>query len=244
MSRYKLTIQYDGTNYFGWQMQSQKRTIQSEIEKALTPLNINNRVSVTGAGRTDTGVHAFGQVAHFDLDTNLKTTQLLSALNARLPDDIRIIDIAETGDEFHARFSARKRYYRYQCYLDDNMLFKNQSWYVSEIDKTILDIFAKKIKGTHDFLSFSKLNKQMKNTDCDIYESKWFTYESMLIFNVCGNRFLHHMVRYLVGTMVAGAQGKLSLEYFEDLLISPQTNVKIFKAPPEGLILDKIDYDK
>jgi len=244
MSRYKLTIQYDGTNYFGWQMQLQKRTIQGEIEKALTPLNINNRVSVTGAGRTDTGVHAFGQVAHFDLDTNLKTTQLLSALNARLPDDIRIIDIAETGDEFHARFSARKRYYRYQCYLDDNMLFKNQSWYVSEIDKTILDIFAKKIKGTHDFLSFSKLNKQLKNTDCDIYESKWFTYESMLIFNVCGNRFLHHMVRYLVGTMVAGAQGKLSLEYFEDLLISPQTNVKIFKAPPEGLILDKIDYVK
>ena len=108
MSRYKITIQYDGTNYFGWQMQSQKRTIQSEIEKALAPLNTNNRVIITGAGRTDTGVHAFGQVAHFDLDTNLKTTQLLSALNARLPDDIRIIDVAETGDEFHARFSARK----------------------------------------------------------------------------------------------------------------------------------------
>lgn len=244
MSRYKITIQYDGTNYFGWQMQSQKRTIQSEIEKALAPLNTNNRVIITGAGRTDTGVHAFGQVAHFDLDTNLKTTQLLSALNARLPEDIRIIDAAETGDEFHARFSARKRYYRYQCYLGDNLLFKNQSWFVGEIDKAILDIFAKKINGTHDFLSFSKLNKQLKNNVCDIYESKWFTSENMLIFSVCGNRFLHHMVRYLVGTMVSGAQGKLSLEYFEDLLINPQKNVKIFKAPPEGLILEKIYYDK
>ena len=244
MSRYKITIQYDGTNYFGWQIQSHTRTIQSEIEAALAPLNTNKRVGITGAGRTDTGVHAFGQVAHFDLDTNLKTNQLLNALNARLPDDIRIIDVKETGDEFHARFSARKRYYRYQCYLGNNILFKNQTWFIDNIDKSLLDIYAKKIRGTHDFQSFSKLNKQLKNTVCDIYESKWFTYENMLIFNVCGNRFLHHMVRYLVGTMVAGVQGKLSLEYFEDLLINPQKNVKIFKAPPEGLILDKIDYDK
>jgi len=244
MSRYKITIQYDGTNCFGWQMQSHRRTIQSEIETALAPLNANNRVNITGAGRTDTGVHAFGQVAHFDLGTNLKTTQLLSALNARLPDDIRIIDVAKTSNEFHARFSAKRRYYRYQCYLDDNILFKNQSWFVGEIDKAILDIFAKKIKGTHDFLSFSKLNKQLKNTVCNIYESKWFKSENMLIFNVCGNRFLHHMVRYLVGTMVAGAQGKISLEKFNELLEKPQKNVKIFKAPPEGLILIRINYDK
>ena len=120
-----------------------KRTIQSEIEKALAPLNTNNRVSIIGAGRTDTGVHAFGQVAHFDLDTNLKTTQLLNALNARLPNDIRIINAVEIRDEFHARFSAKKRYYRYQCYLGDNLLFKNQSWLVDKIDKAILDICKK-----------------------------------------------------------------------------------------------------
>lgn len=244
MLRYKITIQYDGTHYFGWQMQSHKRTIQKEIEAALAPLNNNKRVKVTGAGRTDTGVHAFGQVAHFDLDTNLRITQLLKALNARLPHDIRIIDVAQTSDEFHARFSAKRRHYRYQCYLGDNLLFKNQSWSIGEIDKSILDIFAKKIEGTHDFLSFSKLNKQLENTECSIYESKWFKSENMLIFNVCGNRFLHHMVRYLVGTMVAGAQDKISLDYFENLLINPQKNVKIFKAPPEGLILIGIDYDK
>lgn len=244
MLRYKITIQYDGTHYFGWQMQSHKRTIQKEIEAALAPLNNNKRVKVTGAGRTDTGVHAFGQVAHFDLDTNLRITQLLKALNARLPHDIRIIDVAQTSDEFHARFSAKRRHYRYQCYLGDNLLFKNQSWSIGEIDKSILDIFAKKIEGTHDFLSFSKLNKQLENTECSIYESKWFKSENMLIFNVCGNRFLHHMVRYLVGTMVAGVQDKISLDYFENLLINPQKSVKIFKAPPEGLILIGIDYDK
>ncbi len=114
MSRYKITIQYDGTNYFGWQMQSHKRTIQSEIETALVPLNDNKRVKVIGAGRTDAGVHAFGQVAHFDLDTKLKTVQLKKALNARLQDDIRINSVTEISDEFHARFSAKRRYYRYQ----------------------------------------------------------------------------------------------------------------------------------
>jgi tRNA pseudouridine38-40 synthase len=243
MSRYKITIQYDGTNYFGWQMQSQKRTIQSEIETVLMPLNDNKRVKIIGAGRTDTGVHAFGQVAHFDLDTNLKIVQLNNAINARLPDDIRIIDVAQVSDDFHARYSAKRRYYRYQCYLGDNLLFKNQSWFVGEIDKSILDVFAKKIEGAYDFLSFSKSNKQLKNTVCNIYESKWFKSGNMLIFNVCGNRFLHHMVRYMVGTMVAGAQGKISLDYFKDLLINPRKNVKIFKAPPEGLILFGIDYD-
>ena len=126
----------------------------------------------------------------------------------------------------------------------DNLLFKNQSWFIGKIDESVLDVFAKNIEGTYDFLSFSKSNKQLKNTVCNIYESKWFKSENMLIFNVCGNRFLHHMVRYLVGTMVAGAQGKISLDYFEDLLNSPQKNVKIFKALPEGLILVRIDYDK
>jgi tRNA pseudouridine38-40 synthase len=244
MSRYKMTIQYDGTNFFGWQMQSQKRTIQKELETALVVFNSDKRVIVTGAGRTDTGVHAFGQVAHFNLDTKLKSAEMLKALNARLPTDIRIIDLAQTNDEFHARFSAKRRHYRYQCLLGDNLLFKNQSWFTGEIEKFKLDIFASKIIGTHDFLSFSKFNKQLRNTLCSIYQSKWFKTENMLIFNVCGNRFLHHMVRYLVGTMVAGVQDKISIDYFEDLLNNPQIDVKIFKAPPEGLILSRIDYEE
>lgn len=244
MSRYKITIQYDGTNFYGWQTQLHKRTIQKEMETALAPLNNNKRVKVTGAGRTDTGVHAFGQVAHFDLDTKLKTTELLKALNARLPLDIRTMDLVQTNDEFHARFSAKKRYYQYQCYFGGNLLFRNQAWSIDEIDKSKLDIFANKINGTHDFLTFSKLNKQLENTLCNIYESEWYKSENMLIFNVCGNRFLHHMVRYLVGTMIAGAQAKISLDYFEDLLINPRKNGKIFKAPPEGLILIGIDYDE
>jgi len=243
MSRYKIKIQYDGANYFGWQMQSRQNTIQAEIERCIAPLNSNSRVKITAAGRTDTGVHALGQIAHFDLNTNLKTLQLLKAINARLPQDIRILEVAQMGDEFHARFSAVKRYYRYQCYLGDNLLFRNQAWFIGDIDKPKLDDFAEIIQGTHDFLSFSKLNKELDNTKCHIYQSEWIENDNMLIFNVCGNRFLHHMVRYLVGTMIAGMQGKISLKFFKDLLNKPQKNVKIFKAPPEGLILIGIDYD-
>lgn len=244
MSRYKIKIQYDGTNYFGWQMQSQQRTIQAEIEIAIAPLNNDERVIVVAAGRTDTGVHSLGQVAHFDLNTNLKPIQLLKAINARLPNDIRIIAVTPKGDEFHARFSAIKRYYRYQCYLGENLLYRNQSWFLNEIDKSTLNNLSQNIIGEHDFLSFSKLNKQLDNTKCHIYQSEWIEKDKMLIFNVCGNRFLHHMVRYLVGTMIAAAQEKISLDYFEDLLNNPQKNVKIFKAPPEGLILIGIDYDE
>ncbi|MEE8341223.1 MAG: tRNA pseudouridine(38-40) synthase TruA [Candidatus Neomarinimicrobiota bacterium] len=244
MSRFKITIQYDGTNYFGWQMQSQKRTIQKEIETSLAPLNADKRVVVTGAGRTDTGVHALGQIAHFNLNTKVKNRALQKAMNARLPSDIRIMDLVTINDEFHARHSAKRRYYRYQCLLGNNLLFKNQSWFAGEINKSKLDILAKKIIGTQDFQSFSKLNKQSDNTKCNIYESKWNKTDNMLIFNVCGNRFLHHMVRYLVGTMVAAAQDRLSINYFVELLNNPQKQVQIFKAPAEGLILIGIDYEE
>lgn len=243
MSRYKITLKYDGTNYFGWQIQSRKRTIQGELEKALMPLNNDERVPVIGAGRTDTGVHALGQVSHFDLDTSLYEKQLLKAINARLQKDIRVTEILKVDDNFHARYSARKRYYHYQCNLGDNLLFNNQAWMIDKPDVDELDRFAEKILGKHDFLSFSKLNKDLDNTFCDIYQSMWFENENMLTFKVCGNRFLHHMVRYLVGTMIAGAKGKISIDNFLELLNKPQTDGKIYKAPPQGLILYGINYE-
>jgi len=243
MSRYKIMIKYDGTNYFGWQIQLDKPTIQSEIEKAISPLNDDKRVAITGAGRTDTGVHAFGQVAHFNLESKLSEQQLLKAINARLPLDIRIPELIKIDDDFHARYSAKKRYYTYQCYYGENLLYNNQAWKIEKQNVVELNRFAEKILGKHDFLSFSKLNKQLDNTICEIFQSEWFESEKMLTFKVCGNRFLHHMVRYLVGTMIAGMEGKISIEHFVKLLDNPQNDVKIFKAPPQGLILIGIDYD-
>ena len=243
MSRYKITIQYEGTKFFGWQMQSAERTVKGEIEGAIAPLNNNDRVKIIGAGRTDTGVHALGQVAHFDLDTNLDISNLLNALNARLSEDVRILNIEKVNDDFHARFSAKKRYYQYQCYTGTNLLYRNQAWLIDEIKIKTLDSLAKLIIDEHDFLSFSKLNKELEHTRCIIYESGWKMTKEMLIFNVCGNRFLHHMVRYLVGTMIAVVQNRIPFENFKELLINPQTNVKIFKAPAQGLFLKGIDYE-
>jgi len=243
MARYKIKVKYDGTNYLGWQMQREKNTIQNVLEESILPLNNNNRVVVTGAGRTDTGVHALGQVAHFDLDTQLKTNQLLRAINARLPNDIRIIYLEIVNDDFHACFSAIRRYYHYQCYLGDNLLFRNQAWLISNIDKNLLNSFAELIIGENDFLSFSKIDKTKKNTICNIYQSIWIEKEKMLTFKVSGNRFLHHMVRYLVGTMMAGAQGKISFEKFNNMLKNSQKDAKVYKAPAQGLILVGIDYE-
>jgi len=243
MARYKIKIQYDGANYCGWQIQRGKNTIQNVLEDAILPLNGNNRVVVTGAGRTDTGVHALGQVAHFDLDTQLDTNQLRKAINARMPNDIRIMHLEIINDDFHARFSAIKRYYHYQCYLGDNLLFRNQAWLISDVDTELLNNFARLIVGENNFLSFSKIDKTKKNTICNIYQSLWLKKQKMLTFKVCGNRFLHHLVRYLVGTMIAGAQGKISLEKFRNMLKNPQKDAKVYKAPAQGLILYRIDYD-
>ena len=243
MSRYKITIKYDGTNYFGWQIQSNKHTIQGEIEKALLPLNSDGRVQIVGAGRTDTGVHAFGQVAHFDLITRLAIDQLHNAINARLPQDIQVADLVKTDNEFHARYSAIKRHYNYQCYYGSNFLYSNQAWLIGKLKVNELNIIAKKIIGKHDFRSFSKLSKDIDNTICEIFQSEWDENKNMLTFKICGNRFLHHMVRYLVGTMIAIAEGKLNIEEFLNLLNNPQDNVKLFKSPSQGLILMRIDYE-
>lgn len=243
MPRYKINIKYDGTKYFGWQIQSNKQTIQGEIEKALLPLNRDERVPVVGAGRTDTCVHALHQVAHFDLSTNLNNDQLLKALNARLQKDIIITKVKTVDDNFHARYSATKRYYHYQCYYGENILFGNQAWLVSQYKLGGLNQIAQNIIGKHDFRSFSKLNKKIDNTICEIYQSEWIKNENMLTFKICGNHFLHHMVRYLVGTMLAIIEGKFDMEEFLYVLNNPQDNVKIYKAPPQGLILMRIDYE-
>lgn len=243
MARYKIIIRYDGTSFFGWQSQTDKETIQDTLESALKPLNGNNRVVVTGAGRTDTGVHALGQVAHFDLSTNLDDNVLFNALNARLPNTIRVKDLKVVDDNFHARFSAKKRYYNYQCYFGENLLYENQSWLIEKIDLKKLNQFAQLLKGQHDFLSFSKLNKNLDNTICNIYQSEWIKNQELITFKICGNRFLHHMVRYLVGTMIAGINGKVSIHQFSKLLDHPQKDAKVFVAPPKGLFLMGIDYE-
>ena len=244
MSRFKLLITYDGTNYRGWQIQKDCRTVQGIIENAFSDLSgLNGRIQLNGSGRTDSGVHALGQVAHIDFKTDLNSQVLKNALNARLPQDCRIISIEKVDKSFHSRYSAKKRHYRYQCHEGGSIFFKNQCWIINSLDILCLNELASTLVGNHDFLSFCKYRKEMENTFCEIFDSKWLVENNMTIFVISANRFLHHMIRFLVGTMVGVSQGRLSAKEFKLLLDNPKKNVQILKAPPQGLFLEKIDYE-
>ena len=235
---------YDGTNYQGWQIQKDGRTVQGIIENAFRDLSeFDRKIRVNGSGRTDAGVHALGQVAHVDFDTNLNIQAFKNALNAKLPEDCRIISVEQVNKDFHSRYDAKKRYYRYQCYDGDSILYRNQCWIINNIDIVILNELASNLIGNHDFLSFSKYRQELKNTCCEIFESRWVVENNMIIFKISGNRFLHHMIRYLVGTMVGVCQGRISNKEFKLLLDNPKKDVQILKAPPQGLFLEKIKYD-
>ena len=244
MPRFKIALQYDGAKYFGWQFQPSKRTVQNELEKVITRFSNDNKITVHGSGRTDTGVHALNQVAHFDLATELDTCTLTKAINSYLPEDIFITSLEVVPGEFHARYSASKRIYLYQCYTGDNLLFRNQCWMTGPVDYNKLQSVAEVLIGEHDFLSFCKFRSDVKNTVCKIFESVWVKQDYMLNYNITGSRFLHHMIRYLTGTMIEISKGRYSLEDFVSLLKNPKKNVQIFKAPPQGLILKKIEYGK
>ena len=242
--RYRLNIQYDGAKFFGWQLQKNKRTVQGVIEEALKLiLKSNSRIPVHGSGRTDKGVHAWGQVAHADMDIKMGVQSMVKATNGNLSNDIEILDIIRVENQFHARFNATKRCYRYQFYSGKSLLFNNQTWHMKSLNLELLNTLSIFVLGEHNFLSFSKFNKEKINTFCTIFTSSWKVENNITYYKIEGNRFLHHMVRYLVGTMLAVNNGNISIEDFKRLISYPSKNVHIFKAPPKGLILEKVFYD-
>jgi len=244
LSRYKITIQYDGSFFSGWQLQKEKKTVQGEIENALKIITgTKTRIPVHGSGRTDAGVHAFGQVAHFDLDSRLSNNELCSAINFNTSKECKIMSVVEVDSDFEARFNAIKRYYRYQLYTGNSILYRNQTWLINDIHLDLLKSLSEIIIGEHDFLSFSKFNPDKSNTKSIIYDSIWKKDKNMLIYDISGNRFLHHMVRYIVGTMVQVSRGQFTINEFRSLLHQPRKNVQIHRAPACGLILLRVEYD-
>ena len=244
MNRYKIKIQYDGSNFSGFQSQKDNSGIQNKIESSIAMLNNKDFVKLYGASRTDSGVHALGQVAHFDLNTNLSENDLKKAINARLEKEIRISDVRIVDNDFHSRFNARSKEYNYYCTLDENPLDVRNHYYVKNVNIEILNNISQLIIGEHDFLSFSKFSNK-ENNRCVILKSEWILDRSnkKLLYIVRGNRFLHHMVRYLVGTMIATAQNKMTKKEFKRLLAEPIKDAKIYKSPAKGLILKEIFYE-
>jgi tRNA pseudouridine38-40 synthase len=243
LKRFRFKVEYDGSNYAGWQVQNNDPTVQGEIEKALKDFNDGKLIRIHGAGRTDAGVHAFGQVAHFDFKTKLPPRAFENAINAKTPPDIFVYDCQEVKPEFHSRFDAVKRTYIYKVMTRFSPLHRNYYWYVkAKLDFDKLQQCAAMIIGEHDFESFCRTADQSSSKVCFIYNSVWKKEDNLLTYRVAGTRFLHSMVRMLVGTMIEVARGKRSVEKFRQMLSTTTIDPVRYTAPAHGLYLAKVEY--
>lgn len=240
----KLCVEYDGTNYFGWQRQKGQITIQEILEEALSLLH-KEKTTVLGAGRTDRGVHAINQYCTFKTSKILPETAYIYGLNHLLPPDIRVKKVENVPDDFHVVASAKKKTYMYKILnrYEPTALDRNRCWHIyGKIDLDAMNEAAKKIIGSHDFSSFRASICSRKTTVRTIYEATWKNDGQFLIFIITANGFLHNMVRILVGTMVDIGMGKLTVDDFVKIMESKDRKKASRTAPPQGLYLLDVFY--
>lgn len=244
MPRYKICIEFDGTNYSGWQKQPNSNTVEEEIESALSRI-LRQSVDVVGQGRTDSGVHAEEQVAHFDFPDEIDCDELLYALLGVLPNDISVWHLQEAAPEFHARFDATSRRYRYQIARRRVPLLRaTTEMILGDLNLEAMRHCAQKISGVHNFDSFTKPDNENPNSTCEVTCSEFVEKEPLLIYHIEANRFVRHMVRRLVGTMIEVGQGKRTVDEFEDMIENPGKEKNGHGAAAKGLILEKVNYEK
>ncbi|HOK49033.1 MAG TPA: tRNA pseudouridine(38-40) synthase TruA [Sedimentibacter sp.] len=242
----KLIIAYDGTAYHGWQSQLNKPTIQETIEKALYTV-MKQKIDLTGSGRTDAGVHALGQVANFKADTNIPENKIKIALNANLPPDIRILESVDVDMDFNARYDAHDKTYMYQIYNDRvlNPFYARYSCFVPRvlnIDK--MEEALKMILGTHDFKAFMASGSNVKTTVRTILEARLEREGSLIRLYVKGDGFLYNMVRIIAGTLIDIGKGLKDASCIERALKDKDRRDLGQTAPPQGLFLMKVNYNK
>ncbi len=238
----KLTIEYDGSNFWGWQVQKKGRTVQGELQKALEKL-LKQKISLIGAGRTDSGVHATGQVANFKTDSKLEMEKILKALNNLLPKDIVIKKAQEVNSDFNARFKAKSRVYRYRIYLGKSALLRKSVWQVFQpLDIKKMKRALKLVKGYHDFSHFGRKEKDLHDHKCKVFKAQCEEDGNEVAFEIEANRFLRGMVRGLVGSLVQIGRGSLGSDEFGKMVSAAGHKKAIQKAPASGLYLVKVKY--
>ncbi len=246
-NRLKLILQYDGSGFFGWQIQREERTIQGELEAALQQLT-GARRPVEGSGRTDRGVHATGQVASVCLPRPWRPLKLKKALNALLPKDIWIATIEQAAPDFSPRYDAIARTYVYQLGVSEQSRSPfHQPWcwaLATEVDPDLLSACAGLLPGEHSFKALAKSGQPERGELCTVHEARWEPWEDLgFSFRITANRYLHHMVRYLVGTMVGIARGHRPMDDLPRLLAPSDDGLETSPpAPPEGLFLHHVAY--
>lgn len=242
MARYFLDISYKGTNYHGWQIQPNAHTVQAEIQSCLSKV-LRQDVSIMGSGRTDTGVHAIQQVAHFEVESELDCDDLAYKLNSILPEDISINNCRLVKSESHARFDASERAYKYYVNKKKSPFVTGLSYYFKEdLNIDLMNEAASKLLGGQDFESFSRVKTEVNNFICTITKAEWFKQNDQLVFHVRANRFLRGMVRALVGTLIEVGRGKLKVEEFVNIIDSKNRRVAGRAVPPHGLFLTEVKY--
>ena len=261
MNSFKITLAYDGTDFVGWQRQASGRSIQRLLENALRELD-GRDISVTGAGRTDAGVHALGQVASFALERAIEPAVLVRALNARLPDTVRVWSASRVAPTFNARFDARAKRYRYRIYNGPliSPFDRQYAWHVSgSLDPDAMADAARRLEGRHDFAAFQGAGSEVATTERTITISRivvpgMSTTEDaedaeekscggrLITYEVTGDGFLRHMVRNIVGTLVDVGLGRRMPESIDAVLATRDRSAAGQTAPARGLFLVAVEY--
>lgn len=247
MKRFCATVEYDGTEFFGFQRQrAEFRTVQGALEQACQKITQKETV-VLGSGRTDSGVHATGQVVAFDLEWSHGELKLLKALNANLPPDVSIIHVSEVSTKFHPRFDAKRRSYQYYVQVcDDGVrhpLTSARHWQiVQDLDLELMNRAAAYLIGTHDFATFGQPTHG-ESTTREIFEAQWSRpSKELLVFEITGNAFLYRMVRSIVGTLKVVGEGSWSLDQFLTAFQACDRSQAATTAPAHGLYLVSVTY--
>ena len=240
--RYKAIVSYDGTAYQGWQKQPDKNSVQAKIETALSRL-CQHGVKITGAGRTDKGVHAFGQVFHFDCDKEFK--DITKSINSQLPEDIRIVSCKPVSDEFHSRYDAKWKHYSYIINTGKfNPIQRNYAYQLGiELDEEKLQEAAKVLVGTHDFSSFNATRKdEIEDQVRTIYKIEVKRRGSLVTVDYYGDGFLRYMIRMMTGALIEAGKGKITAEDIQNIMEKMDKTACNYNVPACGLYLIEISY--
>ena len=244
MRNIRLTIEYDGKDFNGWQKQPTKLNIQGEIERAIEDIT-GEEVDLIASGRTDAGVHALGQVANFKTNSNIPVEKFPIALNTKLKRSIRILEAVEVDERFHSRYNCKKKTYRYVINNSENgtAIYRNLEYnFPQKLNVEKMNEAAKYFIGEHDFKGFKASGTSSKSSVRTIYQAKVYQEENRIFIELTGNGFLYNMVRIISGTLVEVGLGKIMPEDIEDIIESGDRERAGKTLPPQGLYLVKVEY--
>lgn len=242
MRNLKLTIEYDGSEFAGWQVQPNAVTVQGEIERSLEQIT-REPVRLTAAGRTDAGVHASGQVANFITGSQLPAERVVKGGNALLPPAIRLLKAEEVDESFNARFDAKSRSYLYRINTRPIAISRQYSWYYPyHVDLEAMDRACEYLVGEHDFAAFCSAATRLDHYRCFVHFARWQKWPNGILFEIKANRFVHNMVRILVGTCLEIGRGKTSPELMLDIMDKKDRRIAGATVPPHGLCLTNVEY--